>query len=608
MATLQGTYRSWLVCMGIMLCAAMPPVAAAPLSPAASISEPAAFLDNVESLRTKDHPQFLKLLAQVHAERPVMDRASQWHLRYLDTWELQFEGNYPKAEEQLHDIMDHSGDQDLAARAASLLLNNYIATGRFEQGYSLANRLATGLDAVRNPLTRFNLLANLSILMNFAGQIDLAVNYSQLMESSVPPGETLCYPKYLRVAALQNGKQITSADPAVREAIATCTAARQAVLTNATSLVLGDLYLAEGKPELALSALERLDPAIRASGYHVQMVSAMAQRAQALEALGRDDEALKIALQAIALGGPDESSEWLMYSYGVAYRVEKKRGNTGPALSYYEQFVKQSMADRHDLAARVTAYELTHQRTLVHQLETESLGRQNRILRLQQALGIKAIETGRLYIALLLAAMASVAIWAYRTKRSQLRFEKLAHRDGLTGIYHHQHFMVEAERCLRALEKRSAGACLLSIDMDHFKQVNDTHGHATGDAVLRHAVAVCQQALRADDIFGRLGGEEFGILLVDCSRAEGAVIADRIRFAIEASPLMEDGTTVALSASMGLACTGLSGYSLKQLCRDSDAALYRAKRSGRNRVVAHADLDDQATGGMPGSNLSNVTG
>jgi diguanylate cyclase (GGDEF)-like protein len=145
---------------------------------------------------------------------------------------------------------------------------------------------------------------------------------------------------------------------------------------------------------------------------------------------------------------------------------------------------------------------------------------------------------------------------------------------------------------LQALKKKAENACLISIDLDYFKQVNDTHGHAMGDAVLKQAVAICQRELRPTDLFGRLGGEEFGILLAGCSRHQGLEIANRIRVAIDATPMGHDDCVITISASVGLASTEVSGHDLQRLCKEADAALYRAKGAGRNRVVAHAGTGD----------------
>ena len=142
---------------------------------------------------------------------------------------------------------------------------------------------------------------------------------------------------------------------------------------------------------------------------------------------------------------------------------------------------------------------------------------------------------------------------------------------------------------MRVAEKKRVEVSLISIDLDHFKQVNDTHGHAMGDEVLKYAVQVCKSQLRASDLFGRLGGEEFGVLLTDCSRDEATAIAHGIRKAISEAAIERNEATVWISTSVGLACTSNSGYALQHLCNDADTALYRAKRAGRNRVMVAED-------------------
>jgi diguanylate cyclase (GGDEF)-like protein len=319
------------------------------------------------------------------------------------------------------------------------------------------------------------------------------------------------------------------------------------------------------------------------------MLSAQVERAQAHAKLGHDNEARKAALAAVAMSRPGDISEWLMVAYQLLYQIEKKQGRDAAALSYYEHYVIQDKGYLNDVSARTLAYQVAMQHMLVQKLETEKLSKQNNILRLQQALDTKAVETSRLYIALLLMTIAFIVFWLFRLKRSQLRFMRLSRCDGLTGISNHQHFISEADRILRLLEKRLGHACLISIDLDHFKQVNDTHGHAMGDAVLKHAVAICQHHLRPADVFGRLGGEEFGILLQECSREQGLEIANRIRIAIGATPMEHDGNGILVSASVGLASTDTSGYELQRLCKDADMALYCAKRAGRNRVIAGSE-------------------
>lgn len=555
----------------------------------APATNPIEFLNQAEGLRTADHSRFVQMLEDIHREAPHLAPREQWHLRYLDAWETMFEGDYVKSESQLHDVIDHSGDAILAAKASGLLLNNLATNRRYEEAFALANQLASGLPRIKDPLVRFTLLTNLSQMLDYAGQTDLAIQYAGMAEEVVPAGETLCRPYSMKAAALYNSKRLTSSSPELKRAIDACVAAHDPVFTNAMWLTLSNLYLDENQTDKAMTLLDRLAPSIQASHYYPHMLSSLAERAEAYARLGNDNEAKKAALAAIAMAHPGDINEWLMVAYQVLYQIEKKQGHTDAALPYYEQYAIQDKGHLNDVSARTLAYETAQQHTLVQKLETESLSKQNSILKLQQALATKAVETSRLYIALLLVVLVSIIFWLFRLKRSQLRFKQLSCLDGLTGILNHQHFVSEAARALHLMEKKSGNASLISIDLDYFKQVNDTHGHATGDAVLKHTVNICKQHLRAGDLFGRLGGEEFGILLLDCTCSQGAAIADRIRGAIETTPVELDEIVVSFSASFGLACTATSGYELKQLCKEADAALYRAKRTGRNRVITDAE-------------------
>jgi diguanylate cyclase (GGDEF)-like protein len=558
----------------------------------ASIADAAAFLDQAEALRTTNHSRFVQMLQEIHREAPRLTPEEQWHLRYLDAWETMFEGNYTTSEAQLHDVIDHSGDAALSAKASALLLTNLGNNQRYEEAFALANHLATNLPAIKDPQARFMLLMNLSQMLNFAGQTDLAIKYARMMEGVVPSGETLCRPLSLQAAALYNGKRLTSSSPELERAIDICVAAQQPILANTMWLVLSSLYLDENHPAKAMALLDRIAPSIQINHYYPHMLSALVQRAQAYAKLGNDNSAREAALAAVAMSHPGDINEWLKDDFEVLYQVEKRQGHTAAALAYYERYAAQDKGYLNDVSARTLAYATAQQHLLAQKLETENLSKQNNILQLQKTLATKAMETSRLYIALLLVILVSIVFWVFRLKRSQLRFKELSCLDGLTGIFNHQHFIGEADRTLRMLEKKRSVACLVSIDLDYFKQVNDTHGHAVGDAVLKRTVALCQKQLRPVDLFGRVGGEEFCLLLVDCSRQQGLLIANRVRMAIEAMPVEVDGCVVSFSASLGLASTDASGYQLQRLCREADAALYRAKRGGRNRVVADADAED----------------
>jgi len=523
-----------------------------------------------------------------------MSAHERWQLRYLDAYQASFEGYYANAEIMLRDIIDHSGDSILMAKASAVLMNDMGSSKRYTEAFELANGLVADLPKMQDKLTRFLVLFYLSQLLKSAGQYDLAANYARDMMQTLPAGETSCKPQALLIQVFHESHKLASATPELQHGIEICQNAGEPVIADSLLLTKGSLYLDEGQPEKAMALLQRITPSIRSNPNYYNTLGLRVELAQGYWKLGKDDQARAAALNALAAASPDDVNEALRNTYEVLYHVEKKDGNAAAALSYYERYVAQNLGHLNDVSARTLAYDVAQQRMLAQKLETEKLSKQNNILRLQQTLAAKTIETGRLYIILLLVLLASVIFWLFRIKRSQLHFQQQARLDGLTGILNHQHFISEAQRSLRLLARKQGTACLLSIDLDYFKQINDTHGHAIGDAVLKHTVAICKQPLHANDLFGRLGGEEFGILLVECSPGQGAAMADRIRTTIEATPVDIDGRSITFSASIGLASTLTSGYELQRLCRDADAALYRAKHIGRNRVIAYAEHGDLA--------------
>jgi diguanylate cyclase (GGDEF)-like protein len=176
------------------------------------------------------------------------------------------------------------------------------------------------------------------------------------------------------------------------------------------------------------------------------------------------------------------------------------------------------------------------------------------------------------------------AIEALRGARDEAK--RQAATDPLTSIANRRHFVDAAERVIAQSLRYGRPCTLLLIDVDRFKSTNDTHGHATGDAVLMTIVAVCRRTLRESDLIGRLGGDEFAALLPETSVAMALVTAERLRSAVQAEHVSNDGRTILLSVSIGVAALDESSRTLDAVLKKADTALYEAKRRGRNRVVA----------------------
>ncbi len=156
--------------------------------------------------------------------------------------------------------------------------------------------------------------------------------------------------------------------------------------------------------------------------------------------------------------------------------------------------------------------------------------------------------------------------------------------DPLTGVANRRGFLDEATTLAERAGRRGRSVALLLFDLDRFKLVNDTHGHAMGDRVLEIFADVSMSSLRARDRFGRLGGEEFAALLPEASGADAQIVAQRIIDAFAKAAWSLDGRLVGATVSIGIALADTGDVDLDELLRRADRALYRAKDLGRNRV------------------------
>ena len=172
------------------------------------------------------------------------------------------------------------------------------------------------------------------------------------------------------------------------------------------------------------------------------------------------------------------------------------------------------------------------------------------------------------------------------------RAEQLARIDFLTALLNRRAFYEAAETALEVAKRYGRSVCLVMLDIDHFKSINDRFGHAAGDAVIQSVAARIRIEVRAGDVVGRLGGEEFAVLLPETTMDDAATIAERIRANVQMLVVSQDAQAIRFTISAGVAAVRADD-TLATVLAASDAALYDAKRSGRNRVICAGAHDPQ---------------
>ena len=199
-----------------------------------------------------------------------------------------------------------------------------------------------------------------------------------------------------------------------------------------------------------------------------------------------------------------------------------------------------------------------------------------------------------------LMVASGVALHFYQRWARQVRAQvqeaaqelvQLAYHDPLTGAFNRRAFLTSLNQEFERTHRYGSPCCLLMLDLDHFKAVNDRYGHDCGDLVLKHVVERLQSHLRAVDTLGRLGGEEFAVLLPSTQRSAAVELAERLRSMVEQSVLLlpvTEGAGQPFSITISIGVTtllpGEAGETVGEVLKRVDQAMYNAKASGRNRV------------------------
>ena len=173
---------------------------------------------------------------------------------------------------------------------------------------------------------------------------------------------------------------------------------------------------------------------------------------------------------------------------------------------------------------------------------------------------------------------------AVALQEAHRQLSQLVDTDALTGAASRRHFIKQLENELRRAVRYRSDLCLLMLDIDHFKHVNDTHGHPVGDEVLREFVVLCKSVLRSHDLIGRLGGEEFAVMLPHTDLDGARCVAEKLRLAIAGAAIHTAKGEISITVSIGVAISQLNEEDGTRLTMRADNALYAAKQSGRNRV------------------------
>jgi diguanylate cyclase (GGDEF)-like protein len=544
-------------------------------------------LRRADSIKTADPEEFHAILASLDARASQLSGAQREYLQYLKAWKAVVEGKDQAVIPSLQQLIQHASDSTLRFRARSTLMNLEHVLRRYDDAYSQLNRLLEDLPRVSDPAAREQTLMNASQLYQVVGETDLSLAYAQRVIDENWAQRGICRGSQQKLATLFQNGRLKTVDAEVQAAIEACEKQGEIAYASEIRIHVATLYIEQDRPDEAIALLQaHYDETLRTE-FPELIAEFDSLLADAYRRKGLPARAQTYAWRALHRGLNSPYHEPVVRATRILYELAKAQGDFKSALFFHEQYAAADRGYTDDNDARLLAYKNVSDEAMANKQKIADLTKQNQVLKLQQALAAEALKNSRLYATLLIMALAFIGLWAYRTKRSQLHFMNLSRLDGLTGICNRQHFISQAETALRGARESQHELCIILWDLDHFKAINDRHGHAMGDLVLQETSARCSAQLHPREIFGRFGGEEFSIFLPVSGPETAMQRAEELRAAIAAISGGFGSGEFKVSASFGIATTGSSGYGLRQLLADADSALYQAKAAGRNRIVLY---------------------
>jgi len=580
---LVRTLGAWLV--SASLCLVSPPGSAS-----ASVE---ALLQQAEAVRSSNPKVFQQLLLQLNAEKQNATQKQREQLSYLNAYAEAYAGRYDVAIRDARSLIETSSDVDTRFRAGALIVNSYAVTRQFAEGLRQLEQTLSLVDRIRDPTLRQHGLIVAAAIYNQIGQYRLGLYYSEQILSESAPERTRCFAGQHKLEALQNLNRLPADDAPIIQVIGQCAGNHETVVANSVRGTLARKWAAHGQRDKAISLLQKHLAEVEATRYPRLISETQSLLAELLLAKGDILGAERHAQAAIAQSAGISYSLPLVTAYKALYDIDVLRRDTDSALEHFRHYAEVDKAYLDDVKARELAYQLVRQETLQKTQQIELLNRKNEVLQLQQRVDKQATQNTQLLAVLLAVLLASIGYWAFKTKRMQMSFRRLAETDSLTGISNRRHFTRQAEELLAYCAKMGEDVGLIMFDLDNFKLVNDRYGHVAGDCVLRRVADACKSQCRKNDLFGRLGGEEFAVLLAGCDLDAATQTARACCTRVAEIDTTECGHRFPVTASFGVTSASLSGYELTRLLSHADQMLYRSKHDGRNRVsVFSADALD----------------
>ncbi|MGL4446660.1 MAG: diguanylate cyclase [Shewanella sp.] len=573
-----------------------------------------------EQSRNKDIAQTIAQVTELEVHLPEMLPSQQARLLVLKAFIHIYAANYPEATAVLRRAESLTSDKLLLAEIYNYKATALILIKNYQEALEVLSRSLALIDFLSEDDSKRKAYLRVASLYSSMGLTDMAADYAakalQLVADADAAGmkaaksdaidkdaidqevEDKCLARmFLAEHTLAQGL-LQKAYHDFAEVRQLCQSSGLPLVANMALGQMGQARFNAGQYSAAEPLLVEALEGYNKFQYKMEISSIHTLLALNYQALGRPDDAIRHAQKVIAQADEPSYIEHKQDAYQVLSELAAQAKQFEQAYGYalLAQHFKQMVLDETKIKA--LAYQSAKFNSDEKEREIKLLNKERELYIAQQTAKEREYTNMLMFITILVGGLFFLGILLVVGSVQKRRFMRMARMDALTGVLNRGAGQELGENLFVQVLARGGDFCVILFDLDYFKRINDSYGHGTGDWALKKVVEVLKPHIRHGDIFARIGGEEFLILLPYANEEKAMELAELYRERIEAIDTQYSGHRFKITASFGVTGLRQDDLSLDPLLNRADMALYNAKSSGRNRVNCYSVMmasDKQAT-------------
>lgn len=544
-------------------------------------------LNSADAARTSDPQKFSQLLDSIESKSLTAEQLSLYN--YLVGYRLGFSGDRAAARVKYLQVYN-SAETDVRFRALASATSSYAFSGLWYEGIQKLNILVNELKNIEDKEINQQAMLSIATFYNRAGEHSLAKRFSENLLLMNPPPRTSCNAHGNLIEALLVLPEEEISSEFYQDALVACRAANEPVLEAIVTSYYSDYLLKRKQVAESLLLLGRYEDLVESTGYPSLISGYSSVYASASFQAGNHQKALELAKRAIDLQKSNNYQSAVISAYKTRSQLAEIEGDYSTALHFHKKYVEAETGYAETAKNRKFIIQQANHEAIEKNNRISLLDKQNALLRAESQLSKKQAENNRLALSLAGSLVILLFLWIYRSKKLQTKLRYLAETDDLTGISNRHHFNRLSDEFLNQSQLNQQPISFILFDLDHFKKVNDNFGHQIGDWALKNSVIAAKAVCRGNDVIGRMGGEEFAILLPGCTLVKALQVAELCRLAIEEIDSAPTGKQFKITASFGVSDSDTCGYHFDKLFAGADSALYQSKNHGRNQIYQYNEV------------------